>query len=142
MSEALRPQVGIGIFLIKGDKILLGRRKGSHGQGEYALPGGHLELGESFEDCVRRELNEEVGDNLKIGNIKFLCVTNLRKYAPKHYADIGMLVEYKSGVPNVEEPEKIDGWNWHSINDLPSPLFGCTNNYVEAYRSGKSYFEN
>ncbi|MCA9327773.1 NUDIX domain-containing protein, partial [Candidatus Saccharibacteria bacterium] len=49
MSDS-RPQVGIGVFIIKDGQILLGRRKGSHGKGEYALPGGHLENGESFEE--------------------------------------------------------------------------------------------
>src|SRR3989344_8808484 len=90
MNKSL-PKVGIGIFLIKDGHILLGRRKGSHGEGEYALPGGHFELGESFEDCVLRELAEEAGSAIKISRPKFLCVTNLRKYAPKHYVDIGML---------------------------------------------------
>ena len=53
--EAERPKVGIGIFLLKDNSILLGRRNNSHGEGEYALPGGHLELHETFEDCVLRE---------------------------------------------------------------------------------------
>jgi 8-oxo-dGTP diphosphatase len=88
-----RPQVGIGVFLVKGGKILLGRRKGAHGEGEYALPGGHLELGETFEECALRELAEEAGPKIKVKRVSFLCLTNMRRYKPKHYADIGMLVE-------------------------------------------------
>ena len=140
MNKSL-PKVGIGIFLIKDGHILLGRRKGSHGEGEYALPGGHFELGESFEDCVLRELAEEAGSAIKISRPKFLCVTNLRKYAPKHYVDIGMLAEWVSGEPQVMEPHKKERWQWHELNNLPSPLFGCTENYVEAYKTGRGYFE-
>ena len=136
-----RPKVGIGIFLIKGDEILLGVRKGSHGAGEYALPGGHLELHESFEDCVLRELSEEVGPQLKVKNIRFLCVTNIRKYPPTHYVDIGMVAEWASGTPKIMEPHKLGPWEWYKLDDLPSPLFGSLNNYIVAYRTGQVYFE-
>lgn len=135
-----RPQVGIGIFLIKGDSILLGRRKVSHGIGEYALPGGHLELQESFEDCVLRELAEEVGPSIKVKGIQLLCITNMRKYAPKHYVDIGMFAEWVSGEPKVMEPEKKESWQWYRLDKLPEPLFGCTSNFVTAYKTGKVYF--
>lgn len=139
--EPPRPKVGIGIFLIKNGKVLLGRRKSSHGQGEYALPGGHLELQESFQDCVLRELAEEAGPDIKVKNIRFLCVTNLRKYQPKHYVDIGMLAEWISGKPSVMEPDKKEAWKWYSLDSLPSPLFGCTENYIESYKTSRPYFD-
>lgn len=141
MQESARPKVGIGIFLIKENKLLLGRRLSSHGKGEHALPGGHLEFNESFEECVIRELAEEAGTAIKIKQPKFLCVTNLRKYYPKHYVDIGMLAEWVSGAAVVAEPDKNEFWKWYNLDKLPSPLFGCTENYIEAYKTGKNYFE-
>lgn len=136
-----RPQIGVGLLLVKGNKILLGKRKKSHGEGEYGGPGGHLEPLESFEDCAMRELAEEAGNDIKIKNLRFLCLTNLRKYAPKHYVDIGMVAEWSSGTPKVMESEKLESWEWHDIDNLPSPLFAVEPNYVEAYKTGKSYFE-
>jgi 8-oxo-dGTP diphosphatase len=141
MPEPIRPKVGVGIFLIKDDQLLLGKRKGSHGEGEYALPGGHLELGETFEECALRELKEEAGLKIKVKKPKFLCVTNMRKYHPKHYVDIGMLAEWVSGDAELTEPNKITSWQWYYIDNLPSPLFGCTNNYLKSYKTGKRYFE-
>jgi 8-oxo-dGTP diphosphatase len=141
MNEPIRPKVGIGVLLIKDNKLLLGKRKGSHGEGEYALPGGHLELGETFEECALRELKEEAGLDIKVKKPKFLCVTNLQRYHPKHYVDIGMLAQWESGEAEVTEPDKINSWQWYSLNELPSPLFGCTSNYLEAYKTGKYYFE-
>ena len=135
-----RPQVGVGLLLIKDGKILLGKRKAAHGMGEYAGFGGHLEGLESFEEGLLRELGEEGGTEIKVRNLRFLCVTNLRKYAPKHYVDIGMVAEWVSGEPQVMEPDKIESWEWHDINDLPEPLFGVIGNYVAAYKTGKTYF--
>ena len=50
-----RPLIGLGVIIVNpADKILLGLRKGSHGAGEWSLPGGHLEWNESFEECSRK----------------------------------------------------------------------------------------
>lgn len=135
-------KVGIGLLLVKDGCILLGKRKGSHGAGEFGGPGGHLELLESFEDCARRELAEEAGSQVKIANLRFLCVTNLKKYAPKHYVDIGMVADWVSGEPLVMESHKLVSWEWYKIDQLPRPLFGVEDNYIEAYKTGRVYFES
>ncbi|MCE9643566.1 MAG: NUDIX domain-containing protein [Candidatus Andersenbacteria bacterium] len=134
-----RPRVGIGLFIIKDGKVLMGKRKGAHGAGEYCGPGGHLEYMESFEECAKRETMEEVG--IEIENIRFLCLSNLTKYAPKHYVDIGILADWKSGEPTVMEPDKRENWDWYDIDNLPSPLFGVEPQYIEAYKTGKNYFD-
>src|SRR5215469_4737907 len=46
------PKVGVGVMILKDGKVLIGKRKGAHGAGEWAWPGGHLEYMESFEDCA------------------------------------------------------------------------------------------
>lgn len=139
-QETTRPQVGLGLLITKGDEILLGKRKGSHGAGEFGGPGGHLEGMESFEESILRELAEEAGTNLQVKNLQFLCVTNMKKYPPKHYVDIGMVAEWDSGEPEVCEPHKLESWKWYRLDELPEPLFGCVTNYIEAYKTGKRYF--
>jgi len=57
--------VGIGVFVVRDGKILLGKRKNAHGEGTRCLFGRHLEYGESWEDCVRREIAEEIGVKVK-----------------------------------------------------------------------------
>jgi 8-oxo-dGTP diphosphatase len=125
-----RPRVGICVLVMKEGKILLGKRKGSHGADEYASPGGHLEHMESFEDCARREVMEETG--LEIGPIRFLRVMNIRDYAPKHYIDVAFAAEWKSGEPTAREPDKIEGWEWYDLESLPSPLFRTMPTALEA----------
>ncbi len=132
-------KVGIGVMVIKDGKVLLGKRKGSHGAGEYAFTGGHLEYLESFEECAKRETFEETG--ITICNVRFLCVMNLKQYLPKHYVDIGLVADWESGDPVAMEPEKIEGWDWYHIDELPEPLFTTITNYIEAYKTNRNYWD-
>lgn len=139
MADDKRPKVGIGVMVVKDGKVLLGKRKGAHGAGEYAWPGGHMEYWESFEDCAKREVMEEAG--IEIHNIRFLRLLNLKIYAPKHYVDIGLIADWKEGEPKVVEPEKCEGWGWYDMEGLPQPLFGTISTYIEAYKTGRNYWD-
>lgn len=125
--------------MFKDGKVLLGKRKGVHAANVYGGPGGHLEHMESFSECAKREAREETG--IEIDNIRFLCLTNFKAYAPKHYIDVGLAADWKSGKPRVLEPEKCEGWDWYDLDNLPIPLFEVVKNYVKAYKSGRNYFD-
>jgi len=133
------PKVGIGVMIFKENKILLGKRKGSHGEGEYAFPGGHLEYMEIIEDCAKRETFEETG--IEIKNIRFQFVANVRKYKPKHYLHIGVIADYKGGKVQRKEPEKCEGWNWYSLENLPKPLFWMTKLAIDSYKTKRIYYD-
>lgn len=138
--ENNRPKVGIGVMVMKDGKVLYAQRRGAHGEGEYSFLGGHMEHMESFEDCARREVKEECG--IEIDNVRFLCVSNLKQYSPKHYVDIGILADWKSGDPVITEKDRFIGeWGWCEIDHLPEPLFGPIYNYIESYETGKKYFD-
>ncbi len=131
-------KVGVGVLIIKDKKVLLGKRKNSHGENEYSGPGGHLEYGETAEETALREIVEECG--IKVKNLQMLCVSDLLTYAPKHYVDIGFTAEWESGEPKVLEPNKLETWEWFGIDNLPENLFGCVGAYIESYKTGKKYF--
>lgn len=134
-----KPKVGVGVMILKEGKVLLGKRKGSHGEGEYAFPGGHLEYMESFSNCAKRETKEECGIDIK--DIKFQFLANIVKYAPKHYIHIGLIAEWESGQPEVLEPEKCEGWLWYNINNLPEPIFEMCKMAIQSYKESKNYFD-
>lgn len=134
------PRVGVGVLVMKDGKLLLGRRKSAHGAGEYASPGGHLEHLESFEACARREVREETG--LELGAVRFLRVLNLTRYAPRHYVDVSLVAEWKSGEPRVLEPDKVERWDWYPLDALPAPLFGTLPTSVEALRTGQPFWDD
>lgn len=124
-------------MVLKDGRVLLGKRKGSHGEGEYAFPGGHLEYMESFEDCAKREVKEECG--IEIKNIRFQFLANVTKYAPKHYVHIGLLVDWENGEPEVLESEKSESWNWYKLDKLPQPMFKMCKIAIDSYRTGVDY---
>ena len=119
--EKLRPRVGVGVIVWKEGRFLLGKRKGSHGEGHWATPGGHLEFGETIEQCASRELLEETG--LQALSVQHGPYTSDVIDATKHYVTLFVLVDRFEGIPQVMEPHKCEGWDWFAPNDLPSPLF-------------------
>lgn len=139
--EQQKPKVGVGIMILKDGKVLLGKRKKSHGEGEYAFPGGHLEYMESFEDCARRETKEECG--IEIKNVRFQFLLNMTKYAPKHhYVHIGLLADWKNGEPRVLEPDKCESWDWYMLSNLPEPIFEACKMTVDSYQTGTNYYDS
>ena len=56
-----QPIIGVGAVIIKDGKILLEKRKNEPGKGKWSIPGGLVELGESVEQTVIREVKEETG---------------------------------------------------------------------------------
>jgi 8-oxo-dGTP diphosphatase len=106
-----RPQVGIAVVVVKDNQILIGKRKYSHGDGTWAFPGGHLEYGESIEDCAAREVLEETG--VRIKNLRLGPYTNdIFENEDKHYVTLFVIAEHESGVPELKEPQKCDIWVW------------------------------
>lgn len=138
-EEIKKPKVGVGIMIFKDGKVLMGKRKNSHGDGEYAFPGGHLEYMESFAECAKRETLEEAGITIK--NLRFLCLENVTEYKPKHYVNVEIIADWESGEPTVCEPEKRESWDWFNLDNLPTPLFSFCIQAIEAYKSGKNYYD-
>ena len=126
------PNVGLALIIRNNGKVLLQKRKGSHSSGTWAFPGGHLELWESVEGCALRELKEEAGDELIVKDIKTLHFTNdMFKEDRKHFITLFLVCDYVSGNPKIAEPEKCEGWEWHSWESLPKPLMLPIENMIQ-----------
>ena len=125
-----RPAVGVAVIVIKNGKVLLGKRKGAHGSGSWAFPGGHLEFNESIEDCAKREVLEETGMSIK--NFRFATITNdLFHQSNKHYVTLFVVCEHENGIPGVKEPDKCEEWDWFYWNEFPKPIFLSLKNLLQ-----------
>ena len=161
-TRRVRPtvRVGVGVIVIasgSGDEsssssssnknnndsnsvmIYAGVRKGSHGTGSIALPGGHLEMYESWEDCAVREVKEET--NLDLVDVRHVHSTNdIMKQEDKHYVTIFMIgrpSNESAAKPENMEPHKCEGWraySWEELKTLAATkgkLFGPLQKLVE-----------
>jgi len=120
--ENSRPKVAVNVFVIRGEKLLLGKRKGKSGDGDWGLPGGHLEFSEHLSDCAKRELAEETG--LETSYLRFLQLINdPTREDNTHYLHINFVTENIFGEPQLMEPDKCYEWKWFDFTDLPKNIF-------------------
>jgi 8-oxo-dGTP diphosphatase len=120
--DEARPRVGVGVLIVRNGRVLLGERRGSHGSGTWAPPGGHLEYGETVEACAEREALEECG--LRVRSVtRGPYTTDIFEAERKHYVTLFVTAVCDSGEPSVREPHKCAQWRWCAWSDLPTPLF-------------------
>lgn len=131
-------RVGVGILVLKDNKILLGKRNERNvlGGDSWTCPGGKLEFGENIVDAVKRETEEETG--MKVNEIKLASVSNDIAYG-NHFVTLGFICDNFEGQPKIMEPNKITEWRWFSIKELPKPLFLPSEKLINNYIEGKIY---
>ena len=119
--------VGVTVLLTWNDHILLAKRQGSHGAGDWDTPGGHLEPGETVRECAVRETAEETGITLLIDEIHEIGFTeDFFEPESKHYLScvVHCEIDGATAIPVVLEPHKFSTpWEWYPLKQMPSPLF-------------------
>jgi len=141
MTEKKYPKVGIGV-MIQNEKgqVLLGLRKGSHGEGEWCFPGGHLEFGETVFDTAKRETKEETG--LDVDKFELISIADEMRYIEsdgKHYLNVGVKAVYNGGEPQLMEPDKCEKWQWFDLDNLPDKILDGTYQIIENHKNSRVY---
>ena len=100
------------VLVTRGDEVLLARSPGFP-PGLYSTLAGFVEPGESMEECVIREIREEVG--IEVRNIKYMAS---QSWPYPHSMMFGFHAEYSTGeiIPQMEE---IEDARWFNLNGLP-----------------------
>ena len=124
------PKVGVAIIITRNDQVLLMKRKGVHGMGTWSTPGGHLEFGETPEQCAAREAKEEVG--LDVVDIRFRAVTDdVFEETGKHYVTLWMKGITTSNDPMIAAENEVAEIGWFAWDSLPEPLFLSLENLIK-----------
>ncbi|NLW23269.1 MAG: NAD(+) diphosphatase [Tissierellia bacterium] len=106
-----RTSPAVIVAVTKGDKLLLAHNR-QFPQGEYSVIAGFVEYGETFEECVKREVYEEVG--IKLKNIKYF---GSQPWPFPNSMMVGFTAEYLDGDIRVDGEEIVDA-NWFSKEEV------------------------
>jgi 8-oxo-dGTP diphosphatase len=120
--SVVEEQVGVGVLVVREDKVLIGRRLSAHGFGTWSFPGGKPRSGESYEECAIRELMEETGLR---GRSPRIIAETVDGFASSRsvFRTTLVRVDVDGGEPRALEPEKTAAWLWRKSTELPAPLF-------------------
>lgn len=125
-------KAGTGVIVIKDGKVLAGIRKGSHGEGERAFPGGHIDPEDwTLEQAAEREVEEETEIICKTralphGGVDLLTTFDiLSEDGAKRYVTVYVVADYVEGGKmqmdgSVEprEEDKCERWDWYTLDEL------------------------
>jgi 8-oxo-dGTP diphosphatase len=98
-----RPLVGVGAIIFRGDCVILVKRGKEPSLGKWSIPGGLVELGETLHDAVRREVREEVGLDVEVGDLVAALDRVILDQAGKieyHYILLDFVCDGKEGTPS------------------------------------------
>jgi ADP-ribose pyrophosphatase YjhB (NUDIX family) len=145
MKERFKIIPEVFLLLIQDGKILLSRRfQTGYEDGNYGLPAGHGEYGETMREGTAREAQEEIGIIIDPKDLVF-TLTQHRWCAnlENDHARIGFYFIPKSfiGTPHNAEPEKCDDLQFFSLDNLPTNMVPHVRAVIEAYKSGENYNE-
>lgn len=116
---AVQPRVAVGAVVFKDERVLLVRRGHPPGQGQWAIPGGKVRLGETLQQAAERELLEETGITIRAGNPVYTFDTIVRDADGGirfHYVIIDLEADFVSGTPRPGDD--ADEVRWVAAHEL------------------------
>ncbi len=114
-----RPFCGVGVVVWRGDQVLLVRRGRAPRKGDWSIPGGLQELGETVGETALREVLEETGLTVRLTDQLGVVDSVRRDDAGRveyHYTLIEFAAEWVSGEPMANDD--VDRALWVSVDEL------------------------
>ncbi len=115
-----RPVVGVGAVVLDGDRVLLVKRGHAPLKGQWSLPGGGVETGETLEQAVAREVLEETGITIEVGPIVEVLDRISRDVEGRvehHFVLIDFVARPSGGL--LRSASDADDAAWVTLTDIP-----------------------
>ncbi len=128
--------VGVGAILVDpAGKVFLSRR-GARSKNEkdlWEFPGGAVEFGEKLADALKREMAEEYGIDIEVGDLLDV-VDHILPGEGQHWISPTFLCKITNGEPKILEPDKCSEIGWFAIENIPTNLSLVTRQNLLHYR--------
>jgi 8-oxo-dGTP diphosphatase len=132
--------VTVHLLFFRGDQVLLLRRFNTgYADGQYSVPAGHLDGGETVIAAARREGLEETGVRINADDVAFSSVVH-RKDGDER-VDFFVHIRHWQGEPANTEPDKCDELRWVNINQLPDNVIPYVKKAIQNHRTGIPFNE-
>jgi mutator protein MutT len=128
--------VGVGAIIVDGEGRVFLAKRGVQAQNERGLwefPGGAVEYGETLRDALKREIHEEYGIVIEVGDL--LTVTDhILPEEHQHWVSPSYICKIVDGIPTIIEPEKCEEIGWFALENIPSALTQVTRHDLGLYK--------
>ncbi len=128
--------VGVGAIIVdEVGRLFLAKRgeKAKNERGLWEFPGGGVEFGETLHAALIREIREEYGITIEVGDL--LTVTDhILPDEGQHWVSPSYICRIVTGTPAILEPEKCSAIGWYTLDTIPAELTVVTRHDLEFYR--------
>ena len=127
--------VGVGVILVDEKGRLFFARRGPEAKNERGLwefPGGSVEFGETLSTALQREMREEYGIEIEVGELLDV-VDHILPEERQHWVSPTYTGKIIAGKPVIREPEKCSEIGWFSPDQAPRNLTVITRENLKHY---------
>lgn len=128
------------LLYVKDSQILLSRRfQTGYEDGNYSLPAGHVDEGETLTHSLVREVKEEIGVNIAERDAALVHV--MHRKAKDIRMDFFFTAKNITGQPRNMEPDRCDDLQWFPVNHLPANTIPYIKRAIQHYQDHIWYSE-
>ena len=132
--------VAVHLFFLRDDRVLLLRRFNTGWEdGNYSVPAGHVDAGETVTQAAIREACEEIGVSLEPYDVTVVHVMNRKSEDER--IDFFLLVRSWSGEIANREPDKCDDLSWYPVTSLPGNMIPYVRQALRNSQNGVLFSE-